>query len=112
MQNTRDKLENRQVAIYFGAVALAALAAFALPGTVALEAAVNPALALMLFVTFLQVPLAELGRSFTNTRFLAALLATNFAAIPLLVAGLLPLVPGDPLVRLGVLLVLLAPCID
>jgi len=32
--------------------------------------------------------------------------------IPLLVAGLLPFVPGDPLIRLGVLLVLLAPCID
>lgn len=112
MQNTRDTLENKQVAIYFGAVALAALAAFALPGTTALDAAVNPALALMLFVTFMQVPLAELGRAFTNARFLGALLATNFAAIPLLVAGLLPFVPGDPLVRLGVLLVLLAPCID
>jgi len=112
MQNTRDTLENKQVAIYFGAVALAALAALALPGTAALEAAVNPALALMLFVTFLQVPLAELGRAFTNTRFLAALLATNFVVIPLLVAGLLPFVPDDPMIRLGVLLVLLAPCID
>lgn len=112
MQNLRDKLENKQVAIYFGAVALAVLAALSLPGATALDAAVKPALALMLFVTFLQVPLAELGRAFTHTRFLAALLATNFVAIPLLVAGLLPFVADDPLVRLGVLLVLLAPCID
>ncbi|MGF6272899.1 ACR3 family arsenite transporter [Massilia sp. UYP11] len=112
MQHIRDKLENTQIGIYFAAVALAALAALALPGTTALEPAVNPALAFMLFVTFLQVPLAELGRAFTHTRFLGALLVTNFVVIPLLVAGLLPFVPADPLVRLGVLLVLLAPCID
>lgn len=112
MQNLRDRLENGQAGIYFCAVALALLAAWLLPGTTALEAAVNPALAFMLFVTFLQVPLAELGRAFTQTRFLAALLVTNFIAIPLLVAALLPFVPSEPLVRLGVLLVLLAPCID
>lgn len=112
MQHIRDKLENKQIGIYFATVALAALAALALPGTTALKPAVNPALAFMLFVTFLQVPLAELGRAFTNARFLGALLATNFIVIPLLVAGLLPFVPDDPLIRLGVLLVLLAPCID
>lgn len=112
MQHIREKLENKQIGIYFATVALAALAALALPGTTALKPAVNPALAFMLFVTFLQVPLAELGRAFTHTRFLGALLVTNFAVIPLLVAGLLPFVPGDPLIRLGVLLVLLAPCID
>lgn len=112
MQDIRDKLENKQVSIYFAAVALAIVAALALPHTTALESAVNPALAVMLFVTFLQVPLAELGRAFTHGRFLGALLLTNFAVIPLLVALLLPLAPADPLVRLGVLLVLLAPCID
>ena len=112
MQNIRDRLENGQVGIYFGAVALALLAAWLVPGTGALESAVNPALAFMLFVTFLQVPLAELGRAFTHTRFLGALLATNFVAIPLLVTALLPLAPSEPLIQLGVLLVLLAPCID
>ena len=112
MQNIRDTLENNQVAIYFGAVAIAVLAALTAPGITVLESAVNPALALMLFLTFLQVPLSELGRAFSNTRFLIALLLTNFIVIPLLVATLLPMVPADPLIRLGVLLVLLAPCID
>jgi len=112
MQHIRDTLERRQIGIYFAAVVFAALAATFIPGTTALEAAVNPALALMLFVTFLQVPLAELGRAFTQTRFLGALLVTNFVVVPLLVALLLPLAPGVPLVQLGVLLVLLAPCID
>lgn len=112
MQNIRDRLENGQVGIYFGAVALALLVAWLVPGTTALESAVNPALAFMLFVTFLQVPLAELGRARAHTRFLGALLVTNFVAIPLLVTALLPLAPNEPLIRLGVLLVLLAPCID
>ncbi len=112
MQALRDKLEQRQIAIYFGAVALALIVAGLTPATTGLATVVNPALAFMLFVTFLQVPLAELGRAFTHLRFLAALLVTNFLVIPLLVACLLPLVPADPLTRLGVLLVLLAPCID
>ena len=112
MQALRDKLEQRQIAIYFGAVALALIVAGLTPATTGLATVVNPALAFMLFVTFLQVPLAELGRAFTHLRFLAALLVTNFLVIPVLVACLLPLVPADPLTRLGVLLVLLAPCID
>lgn len=115
MPNLRDKLEHGQIRIYFGAVAAAALTALAVPGAsaaAALAPLVNPALAFMLFVTFLQVPLAELGRAFAHTRFLGALLLTNFAVIPLLVCALLPLAPADPLIRLGVLLVLLAPCID
>jgi ACR3 family arsenite transporter len=108
----RDRLEGSQVAIYFAAVVLGAILAIVVPGTAAWEDAINPALALMLFVTFLQVPLAELGRAFASVRFLGALLAVNFVAVPLLVAVLIQLVPNDPMIRLGVLLVLLCPCID
>jgi ACR3 family arsenite efflux pump ArsB len=66
----------------------------------------------MLFATFLQVPLADLGRALVRVRFIGALLAANFLAIPVLVFGLVQFLPPDPMVRLGVLLVLLAPCID
>lgn len=112
MPHLRERLENRQVPIYFCAVLLAAGIAAVFPATVHLEGAINPALAVMLFVTFLQVPLAELGKAFTRVRFLAALLVTNFIALPLLVGTLVQFLPVDPLVRLGVLLVLLTPCID
>src|SRR2546427_5668088 len=78
MQDTRDALEQRQIPIYFAAVALAAVAAWALPGTGVLERAINPALALMLYVTFLQVPVAELRRAFGQARFLTALMVANF----------------------------------
>jgi ACR3 family arsenite efflux pump ArsB len=108
MQDTRDALEQRQIPIYFAAVALAAAAAWALPGTALLERAINPALALMLYVTFLQVPVAELRRAFGQLRFLAALMAANFIVVPVLVWALLPFLPADPLLRLGALLVLLA----
>ncbi len=112
MPSLKDALEQHQIRLYFIAVILAVIMALLIPGTAALEIGINPALALMLFVTFLQVPIAELGRAFRNGRFLAALLLTNFLFIPILVAGLLPFLPSDPMVRLGVLLVLLTPCID
>jgi ACR3 family arsenite efflux pump ArsB len=112
LNELRETLENRQVKIYFGAVVLAAIVALLVPGTTALESGVNSALALMLFVTFLQVPLADLGRAFVRIRFLGALLAANFVVVPVLVAVLIQFLPPDPMMRLGVLFVLLTPCID
>ena len=43
---------------------------------------------------------------------MGAVLVGNFTLIPLAVWGLLVLVPDDPAIRLGVLLVLLVPCTD
>lgn len=108
----RNSLEHHQVTLYVTVIVVAAAIAFRVPGTGALERAINPALALMLFVTFLQVPLAELGRAFTRFRFLGALMVSNFVVVPLLVALLVQYLPPEPMVRLGVLLVLLTPCID
>lgn len=112
MTTLRDILEGRQIPIYFAAIGLAVVVALLVPGTTALDVGINPALALMLFVTFLQVPLPELGKAFTRVRFLAALLATNFVALPILVACLIQFLPANPMLRLGVLMVLLTPCID
>jgi arsenite transporter len=112
MQKLREFLENRQIGIYFGTVVLAAVIALLVPGTTVLEVGINWAIAFMLFVTFLQIPLADLGRAFTRVRFLAALLTTNFIVLPLLVAILVQFLPANPMAQLGVLLVLLTPCID
>lgn len=111
-QSFRDLLERRQIVIYFGAVVLGALIGAAVPAAMHMEPAINPALALMLFVTFLQVPVSALGQALRNVRFLISLLVANFVVIPLVVLGLLHFAPVDPLVRLGVLIVLLCPCID
>lgn len=108
----RELLDRHQVGVYFAAVAAAACVAWLLPGATAFESVINPALALMLFATFLQVPLAGSSLVLLRGRFLPALLLANFIAVPLFVAALTPLLPTDPMLRFGVLLVLLTPCID
>ncbi|GBR50957.1 arsenic resistance protein [Gluconobacter sphaericus NBRC 12467] len=108
----RDLLEQRQIVLYFFAVLLGAAAALVMVGTASWDVVINPVLGLMLFVTFLQIPLTGLGQAFRRVRFLAALLVTNFVAVPALVALLLPFAPADGMIRLGILMVLLCPCID
>lgn len=108
----RETLETRQVAIYFAIVLMGGVVGALAPGMERLESAINPALAFMLFVTFLQVPLAALGQALRDLRFLGVLLGVNFIIVPMIAAGLLQFLPPDPLVRLGVLIVLLCPCID
>ena len=108
----RDVLERWQAPIYLVTVVLAAVMAWQFDGMQVLEVAINPALALMLYVTFLQVPWTALRAVWVQGRFLLALLVTNFVAIPLLVGVLSLMLPSDDLLRFGVLLVLLAPCID
>lgn len=112
IQRIREKLESRQIGIYLWAMMLGTIVALQVPSATVIEAGINPALALMLFVTFLQIPITDLGQAITRGRFMLALLTANFIVIPLLVAALVPLLPKDSMVRMAVLLVLLAPCID
>ncbi|MFJ9623964.1 arsenic resistance protein [Streptomyces sp. NPDC101181] len=106
-------MERHQVAFYVGALAAGGALGLAAPGAgPGLEHAINPVLAALLFVTFLQVPAAELVRSLRAGRFLAAALVVNFVVVPLVVAAMFALLPDDEAVRIGVLLVLLTPCVD
>ena len=108
----RDALERNQIVLYFAAVAAATVSALIWPAERPLEPAIDVALAFMLLVTFLQLPISDLGRSCADLRFMAALMVGNFLIIPLLVAALLALAPAEPRVVLGMLLVLLTPCVD
>ncbi|WP_405194346.1 arsenic resistance protein [Streptomyces anulatus] len=106
-------MEHRQVAIYLAAMAVGGLLGWAAPGLgPGLEHAINPVLGALLFVTFLQVPAAELVRSLRDGRFLSAAVVVNFVVVPLVVAAMFTFLPADQAVRLGVLLVLLCPCVD
>lgn len=111
----REWLEHRQIALYMAALACGALVGWLRPGTMP-AALIDPAIALMLYVTFLQVPMRELWRGWAQGRFLLALLLANFVLLPLVVwvlAQALPAAhPQVELMRLGLLLVLLAPCVD
>ncbi|NMO51876.1 arsenic resistance protein [Actinoplanes sp. TBRC 11911] len=102
-----------QVAVYLGAIAAGAAIGRAAPEAgPGFSHAINPVLAALLYVTFLQVPARELARSLRDGRFLGAALVVNFVVVPLVVAAMVPFLPGDSSTRTGVLLVLLCPCVD
>jgi ACR3 family arsenite efflux pump ArsB len=105
--------ERRQIPLYFVAIASGAgiglLAPLSAPG---LALAITPVLALLLFATFLGVPLIEIGRSFRDIRFLGTVLVVNFLLVPPVAFALSRLVADDRGLLLGVLLVLLTPCVD
>ena len=109
----RASLERHQVWAYLAAIATGlALGASAPAVAPVFEAVLWPVLGALLYATFTQVPLVHLEAALRDGRFVAAVLGGNFLAAPLLVAALLPLVPDDPAVRLGVVLVLVVPCTD
>jgi ACR3 family arsenite efflux pump ArsB len=106
-------MERRQVPIYLGAILAGAVVGLTAPGAGPwFETVINPVLAALLYVTFLQVPARELVGSLTAGRFFAALLTTNFVVVPVVAAALFWLLPDDRALRIGVLLVLLTPCVD
>ncbi|WP_460418148.1 bile acid:sodium symporter [Pseudomonas sp. microsymbiont 2] len=109
----REQLERNQTPLYFIAVALAAAVGLLAPGVVQpLEMLVTPAIAVLMYAMFLQIPFLDLRAGLGNRRFMAALLLANFVLVPLLVwIGTRGLV-DHPAVLVGALLVLLTPCID
>nr|WP_279152857.1 arsenic resistance protein [Pseudomonas mosselii] len=109
----RDQLERNQIPLYFIAVVLACTVGLLAPGVAqALEMLVTPAIAVLMYAMFLQIPFLDLRAGLGNRRFMGALLLANFVLVPLLVwAGTRGLVE-HPGVLVGALLVLLTPCID
>ena len=105
--------DDHQVMLYMAAILVGAAAGLAAPQLApALEHSIQPVLILLLFATFLAVPLIEVGKAFRDIRFLGIVLVGNFIIIPALVFGLSRFVADDRGLMLGVLLVLLTPCID
>jgi ACR3 family arsenite transporter len=108
-----DRLERHQVAVYLAAVAAGVVIGLAAPASDdAFEALIYPVLGALLYATFLQVPFTGLRAAFADRRFLVAALGLNFVVVPPIVYALSRLAPGGQAVELGVLVVLLTPCID
>lgn len=105
--------DRHQVALYLVAIAVGAVVGLLVP-TLArpLEFAINPVLGLLLFATFLGVPFTAIRRAFADWRFLAVVFVLNFVLVPVVVFGLSRFVAADQAVLVGVLLVLLTPCVD
>ncbi|MEH6498916.1 MAG: arsenic resistance protein [Pseudoalteromonas distincta] len=106
-------LEANQLRLYLLAVALGLIIGTYAAGFASLlDSLLWPVLALLLYATFVQVPVLHLKQALADRRFMAALLLGNFLLLPLLAWGLMQALPDDPALRLGVLLVLLVPCTD
>jgi len=110
---TREQLETHQIPVYFAAV-LAALAFGLLATDTAhhLQALITPAIAVLMYAMFLQIPFLDLRQGLGNRRFISALLLANFVIIPLLVWAITRGLVAHPAILIGALLVLLTPCID
>lgn len=108
-----DWFERHQVALYLTSLLVGSLLGLALPA-VAQPAgvAITPVLGALLYVTFLGVPVARLGRAVRDRRFLATVLVLNFVLVPLVVFALTRIMAVDQAILVGVLFVLLAPCVD
>lgn len=110
---TRDTLEHHQIPLYFAAVLLAAAFGLLAPSLVhGLGVLVTPAIAVLMYAMFLQIPFLDLRQSLSHKRFLSALLLANFILVPLLVWVLTRGLVERPALLVGALLVLLTPCID
>lgn len=106
-------MERHQVPLYLAALALGAAAGLLIPALAhPTESLITPVLGLLLFATFVGVPFATLGRAFGDWRFLTAVLVVNFAVVPVVAFGLSRVVAHDQALLVGVLFVLLAPCVD
>lgn len=110
---TRDTLELHQISIYFVAIIFAIIAGLLSPSFASTSGKlVNPAITVLMYAMFLQIPFLSLREAVGNRRFLGALLLANFVLIPLLVWGLTLHLSDHRAIMVGALLVLLAPCID
>ena len=112
-RSAAERLERRQVPIYLLALGAGVALGAAIPSAEsAFEAAIYPVLGALLYVTFLQVPFDRLREAARDRTFLLAALGLNFLVVPPIAWALSLLAPGGTVVQLGVLMVLLTPCID
>lgn len=110
---TREKLEENQVSLYFIVLVVATLFGFIWPSYgERLEVIISLIIAFLMYSMFSQIPFMSLKDSFGNSRFIVALLTTNFIAVPIVVWILSRFLPDNPPLLIGVYLVLLTPCID
>lgn len=110
---TREKMEEKQVSLYFIVLIVAGIFGFIWPNNGGnLEPVISFVIALLMYSMFSQIPFMSLKDSFGNSRFIGALLTTNFIAVPIVVWILSRFLPDNPPLLIGVYLVLLTPCID
>ena len=113
MQMSMEWMERHQVTLYIAGLAFGAVVGLAWPAVAhPAELAIHPVLALLLYATFLGIPFSRIGHAFRDWRFLSTILVVNFVFVPVVVWLLSRIVAHDQVLLVGMLFVLLTPCID
>lgn len=113
MRPSVEWMERYQIPLYLAALMLGAAVGLLVPVIAhPAELAINPVLGLLLYATFLGVPFARIGQAFRDWRFLSTVLVVNFVLVPIVVFLLSRIVAHDQVLLIGVLFVLLTPCVD
>lgn len=113
MPTAEGWMERRQVPLYLAALAAGAGLGLLVPGAAGvLELAISPVLVLLMYLTFLSVPFGAITTAVRDSRFLLTVVVVNFLVLPVLVFGLSRFVAHEQAVLVGVLFVLLCPCVD
>ncbi|MBU8906657.1 arsenic resistance protein [Desertibacillus haloalkaliphilus] len=77
------------------------------------EIAITPLLVAMLYVTFLQIPIAEIKKAFKNIKFTYTAVIINFVWTPLFAWLLAMVFLGDhPALYIGFIMLMVTPCTD
>lgn len=77
------------------------------------DSVILPLLIIMLFLTFLQIPLKEMKQSFFHRKFTLVSTAINFLLTPMLAWGLaMVFLANHPALWLGFILLMVTPCTD
>jgi len=106
-------MERRQVPLYLAGLAVGGVLGLTVPAVAGpAEHAILPVLAVLLYATFLGIPFASIARALRDWRFLGTVLVVNFLVVPAVVFGLSRIVAHDRVLLVGVLFVLLTPCVD
>lgn len=110
---SKEWIQHNQVVVYAIAVVFAIGSGLGVPGVSSvLQRSINPVLAVLLYITFLEVPFVRIRRAFSNVRFMVSALGMNFVVVPIVVYILTRFLPSEPALLIGVFMVLLTPCID
>ncbi|AZA84052.1 arsenic resistance protein [Chryseobacterium lactis] len=108
----RETLEEKQIGIYFITLIISVFVGLYWKETNILEKAIEPVIGILLYSMFCQIPFLQLKQALKDRSFFKAILFGNFLLIPLLVWILIRIFPTTSIITLGILLVLLTPCID
>lgn len=113
LPNVLGWMDRHQVWLYLVGLVCGAAVGLAFPSVAPpAQIAIQPVLGLLLYATFLGIPLQSLSAALKDERFISAVLILNFLIVPIVVFVLSRIVAFHQVLLVGVLFVLLTPCID